>query len=181
MSIESKAGTAGGLAVGHRASVLGAELRYPNRRKLDFLLPALSPGDRVLDLGCGGMWLTRELRARGFDCVGVDLQPPADIVASVHEARFADAAFDAVIALEMLEHEDCTAEIARILRPGGTLVVSTPVPRWDWLLWIGERAGLCQPRQTPHSNLFALEDLPFVLERRETILGLVQLGVYRNS
>lgn len=159
----------------------GLQLSYPNRKKLAFLLPELRPGDRVLDLGCGGMWLTRELRARGFDCIGVDVHPPADIVANVHDAGFPDDSFDVVIALEMLEHEDCSAEIARILRPGGTLVVSTPMPRWDWLLWLGEQFGACQPRQTPHSNLFELEELPFRLERRETIFGLVQLGIYRNE
>ena len=160
----------------------GAErLRFANRRKLGFLLPELSPEARILDLGCGGMWLTRALRARGFDCVGIDVQPPADIVANVKDHRFSEAAFDVVVALEMLEHEDCGGEIRRILRPGGKLIVSTPSPSWDWLLWIGEKLSLCQPRSTPHCNLFWLENLPFLLARKGSLLGLVQLGVYLNS
>jgi hypothetical protein len=127
------------------------------------------------------MWLTRELRSRGFDCVGIDVQPPADIVANIKDHRFDRRLFDVVIALEILEHEDCADEIRRILKPGGTLVVSTPEPRWDWLLWLGESIGVCQPRVTPHRNLFRLADLPFRLVRRASLLGVVQLGVYRNE
>jgi 2-polyprenyl-3-methyl-5-hydroxy-6-metoxy-1,4-benzoquinol methylase len=158
-----------------------AKLRRPDRWKLEFLLPEVSPGDRVLDLGCGGMWLTRILRDRNIDCIGIDLHPPADIVANIRDHGFPEASFDVVIALEMLEHEDCTDEIRRILRPGGKLVVSTPNPRWDWALWIGEKVGVCQPRSSPHSNLFWLEQLPFRLVRRGSLLGVVQLGVYRNE
>lgn len=157
------------------------DLRLPDRWKLEFLLPELTRGERVLDLGCGGMWLTRSLRARGFDCVGVDLHPPADIVANIKDHHFPAGHFDVVVALEMLEHEDCTEEIRRILRRGGKLIVSAPSPRWDWLLWIGEQVGLCQPRSSPHSNLFWLEDLPFRLTRRATLFRVVQLGVYRNE
>jgi 2-polyprenyl-3-methyl-5-hydroxy-6-metoxy-1,4-benzoquinol methylase len=152
-------------------------LRYPDRRKLEFLLPELQGGDRILDLGCGGMWLTRALRARGFDCVGIDVQPPADIVANVNQVHLPDASFDVVVALEMLEHEECTAAIDRILRHGGKVIVTTPVPTWDWLLWLGEQVGICQPRSTPHSNLLWLEDLPWKLVRRRLLWGVVQLGV----
>jgi 2-polyprenyl-3-methyl-5-hydroxy-6-metoxy-1,4-benzoquinol methylase len=158
-----------------------ADLRFPDRWKFDFLLPELARGNRVLDLGCGGMWLTRMLRRRGFDCIGIDLYPPADIVGNIKDRRFPTAGFDVVVALEMLEHEDCTEEIRRILRPSGKLVVSTPSPRWDWLLWLGEHVGVCQPRSSPHSNLFWLNELPFRLIRRSSLLGLVQLGVYLNE
>jgi len=156
-------------------------IRFADRRKLAFLLPELVGGNRILDLGCGGMWLTRFLRERGFDCTGIDLHPPADIVAHIKDAGFGAGYFDVVIALEMLEHEDCTDEIRRILRPHGKLVVSTPSPRWDWALWLGEQVGVCQRRSSPHSNLFWLPDLPFRLVRSETLLGVVQLGVYLNQ
>jgi 2-polyprenyl-3-methyl-5-hydroxy-6-metoxy-1,4-benzoquinol methylase len=156
-------------------------IRFADRRKLGFLLPELATGDRILDLGCGGMWLTRFLRERGFDCTGIDLHPPADIVANINDAGFAPGSFDVVVALEMLEHEDCTEEIRGILRPGGKLIVSTPSPRWDWALWLGEQVGVCQARSSPHSNLFWLPDLPFRLVRSESLLGVVQLGVYLNE
>jgi 2-polyprenyl-3-methyl-5-hydroxy-6-metoxy-1,4-benzoquinol methylase len=177
--------------VGQRATIQSAEaeipiivntadLRFADRRKLGFLLPELEVGDRILDLGCGGMWLTKLLRHQGFDCTGIDLYPPADIVSNIKNHQFPPATFDVVIALEMLEHEDCTGEIRRILRPGGKLVVSTPSPRWDWLLWIGEHLGICQSRSSPHSNLFWLANLPFRLVRSELFFGVVQLGVYVN-
>ncbi|MGH7896490.1 MAG: hypothetical protein ACREQQ_00940, partial [Candidatus Binatia bacterium] len=60
---------------------------------------------------------------------------------------------------------------------GGKLIVSTPVPRWDWLLWLGEQVGVCQPRTTPHSNLLWIDDLPWKLIRRRLLFGVVQLGV----
>jgi 2-polyprenyl-3-methyl-5-hydroxy-6-metoxy-1,4-benzoquinol methylase len=156
-------------------------IRFADRRKLAFLLPEIAAGNRILDLGCGGMWLTRFLRARGFDCTGIDLHPPADIVSNIKDADFAPASFDVVVALEMLEHEDCTEELRRILRPGGKLIVSTPSPRWDWALWLGEQVGVCQERSSPHSNLFWLPELPFHLVRSETLLRVVQLGVYLNE
>jgi 2-polyprenyl-3-methyl-5-hydroxy-6-metoxy-1,4-benzoquinol methylase len=168
----------GGMGQGVAAE---SSIRLPDRWKLRFLLPELVAGERVLDLGCGGMWLTRILRSRGFDCTGIDLHPPADIVGNIKEHRFPAGSFDVVIALEMLEHEDCTEEIRRILRPGGKLIVSTPSPSWDWALWLGEKVGVCQPRSSPHSNLFWLENLPFRLVRRGSLLGVVQLGVYLNE
>jgi len=156
-------------------------IRFADRRKLAFLLPELATGNRILDLGCGGMWLTRFLRERGFECTGIDLHPPADIVANIKDAGFAPGSFDVVVALEMLEHEDCSEQIREILRPGGKLIISTPSPRWDWALWLGEQVRVCQPRSSPHSNLFWLPELPFRLVRSETLFGVVQLGVYLNE
>jgi len=164
-----------------RQAAKAGTIRFADRRKLAFLLPELATGNRILDLGCGGMWLTRFLRERGFECTGIDLHPPADIVANIKDAGFAPGSFDVVVALEMLEHEDCSEQIREILRPGGKLIISTPSPRWDWALWLGEQVRVCQPRSSPHSNLFWLPELPFRLVRSETLFGVVQLGVYLNE
>jgi len=111
-------------------------------------------GDLLLDLGCGFGRHAYEAARRGVDVVAVDAgRDEVDGVASVFaamaeqgelpdEARvgtvqgdgyrlpFADAAFDRVICSEVLEHlyDDRTAmaELARVLRPGGTMAVTVP-------------------------------------------------------
>src|SRR5205085_8751914 len=76
-----------------RQAAKAGTIRFADRRKLAFLLPELTPGARILDLGCGGMWLTRFLRDLGFECTGIDLHPPADIVANIKDAGFTPGSF----------------------------------------------------------------------------------------
>jgi SAM-dependent methyltransferase len=113
-------------------------------------------GDRLLDLGCGGGRHAFEAMRRGARVVALDrddvelkdasalLRVVADEPATPGGAGgtavrgdalglpFPDGAFDRVIAAEVLEHipDDRAAmiELARVLRPGGTMAVT--VPRW---------------------------------------------------
>lgn len=118
----------------------------------------LRPGDRLLDLGCGGGRHAYEAMRRGALVTAIDADAPEikDVAAfmevmegedeataaaggkgttAVADARclpFPDSSFDRVIAAEVLEHihEDnrAIAELARVLRPAGTIAVT--VPRW---------------------------------------------------
>ena len=100
---------------------------------------------RTLDLGCGTGSAFRMLRARQFDVVGIDLssrmlafakQRYADdraIELSRGDAEFlpfATGSFDAVTCLGVFEslpdYAPALREIARVLRPGGLLVLSIP-------------------------------------------------------
>jgi SAM-dependent methyltransferase len=111
-------------------------------------------GDLLLDLGCGFGRHAYEAARRGVDVVAVDAgRDEVDGVASVFaamaekgelpkEARvgtvqgdgyrlpFADGAFDRIICAEVLEHlyddRAAMAELARVLRPGGTMAVTVP-------------------------------------------------------
>ena len=101
-------------------------------------------GRRVLDAACGMAYGTAMLAAAGAkEVVGVDLDesviakvsaaaPPATSfeVADLRKLPFADDEFDLVVCFEAIEHvpepEVVLDQLARVLRPDGLLVVSTP-------------------------------------------------------
>jgi SAM-dependent methyltransferase len=159
------------------------------------------PGDRVLDLGCGGgrhafEALRRGARVVALDADGAEAKHAAALLAAMEEEGelprgaagaagaavqasalalpFADASFDRVIAAEVLEHlpadRAAVAELARVLRPGGTMAVT--VPRWypelvNWALsdeYHGNEGG--------HVRIYRRQ----ALERRLRDAGLVLRG-----
>ena len=108
---------------------------------------ALPPGARVLDYGCADQPY-RHLLPPGCDYVGADLRgnPLADVeIAPDGAVPVDDGSFDLVLSTQVLEHVEhpnrYLAECWRVLRPGGSLVLSThglmvahgdPIDRWRW-------------------------------------------------
>ena len=88
-------------------------------------------GLRVLDLGCGKGRFARRLAEAGAAVVGIDISAAMlvsaegldRVRASGRRLPFADAAFDAIVAVEVFEHlaglEEVLNEARRVLRPGG--------------------------------------------------------------
>jgi 2-polyprenyl-3-methyl-5-hydroxy-6-metoxy-1,4-benzoquinol methylase len=164
---------------------MGLVTNYARRRKCAELLAAIPPGDRILEIGCGEPWVAEHLRATGRHAyMGLDLQPPADVVGSIRDWRalgLPAAGFDTILAFEVLEHVPCYRECFDLLKPGGRLVLTTPVPHWDWACRLLEWAGINQRRTSPHAHLVYVEDIPhFEIEHNRRFLVLGQWAVLRK-
>ena len=98
----------------------------------------LNASPRVLDIGAGQGALSVRLRESGARVSACDVVPEQFDVPGVEfravtddgRLPFDDASFDAAVAIEVLEHIDghdrFFAEVARILRPGGIVMFTTP-------------------------------------------------------
>jgi SAM-dependent methyltransferase len=89
---------------------------------------------RVLDVGCGHMPFRADALRAASTYEGFDVERRIDGVAHVGNAESMDqipsATYDTVFCFEVLEHlphpQRAMAEIARVLKPGGVLLVSVP-------------------------------------------------------
>jgi SAM-dependent methyltransferase len=137
-------------AYGERGAA-GRVLRKRAAAVLDLL--GDGPGG-VLDAGMGGGRLCVELDRRGWTVTGIDISPRMVELArarlssarerllegSIERLPFADAVFDAAVATGVLEYVDhdlpgALAELARVLRPGGTAVISFPNYHSPHVIW----------------------------------------------
>ena len=104
--------------------------------------------DLILDVGCGlGVYSNTIAMKTGAKCIGIDLNVEnlrkANLISNAlklnskfhfmnaTKIQFPSESFDKVLCIEVLEHikddNQVLAEIARVLKPGGTLVLSTPI------------------------------------------------------
>lgn len=164
---------------------------------LDLLAP--QPGDRVLDIGCGNARDIAKIAESGGHVVGVDISAGmveaaklelerigvTDVTLLVGDATclgFPDGSFDKVLCSEVIEHipdaPQALREIWRVLRPGGSLVLTTP-NKGSWYgferYWVWEKL---LGRKWPHpcdewrntAELFALmEGSRFRVSERKTV------------
>ncbi|MBI4229556.1 MAG: methyltransferase domain-containing protein [Planctomycetes bacterium] len=135
------------LAKGYEADRPGVYpvFRLRHRAILD-LARDLPPG-RALDVGCGCGRMVADLAERGWDATGIDLSPrmieeaqtllgrigiapdrARVLCASLDRAGLPEGSFDLVTAAGVLDYQpqddEFLASLARLLRPGGTLILS---------------------------------------------------------
>ena len=126
------------------ANMVPARLRHFDRHVPDW------SGQAVLDLGCAGGFMAEALARRGAQVTGVDPArravasaraharteglPIGYVVAAGEALPFADASFDVVVCVDVLEHvADLGAvlgEVARVLKPGGWFLFDTINRTW---------------------------------------------------
>ena len=155
----------------------------------------LSPGDKVLDLGCGeGRHVHGLYMLGGLDIYGIDLDEPslkkaeeglvwlpkADTNAETNTTfetgdatalRFEDDTFDAIICSEVLEHlpdyDAAIREMRRVLKPSGKLCITVPHAWPERICW-----QLAPPpngyafQPGGHIRIFDEVDLKASVERR---------------
>jgi 2-polyprenyl-6-hydroxyphenyl methylase/3-demethylubiquinone-9 3-methyltransferase len=143
--------------------------------RLAFLLGRVAAGDRVLDLGCGDGAFAAALLDAGCTVTMADVAeealrrararaPGAEAVrlAEGEPLPFAEDGFDVVWAGEVLEHVadvvGLLAEVRRVLRWGGRLLVTTP---WHGRLVVATDAHF-DPR-SDHLRFFSARTLRAVL------------------
>lgn len=140
-------------------------------------LARLRPGEQALDVGCGTGSLTLDM-ARGVDTTGhvVGIDPNSEQIARarakavrrhvpvefqvgvIEQLPFADQTFDVVFSTLMMHHlpgplkRQGLAEVARVLKPGGRLVIADFMPK-------KERQGRAGRFHAGGSNLHDLETL----------------------
>lgn len=142
-------------------------------------------GLRVLDLGCGEGYCSREFRRRGAAQVdGIDISESMITAAQQQEAKntlgihyevgcatnlkqFGDAEIDLVVAvflfnyLTTTETKQCMAEIARILRPSGQFIFCTPHPSFPYM------------REATYPFYFQVENTGYFSHRNQQTSGRI--------
>jgi SAM-dependent methyltransferase len=135
----------------------GADVTRRRGAVFDDLAPV--GGDHVLDLGCGNGLLTQELaRAVGPEGHVTGLDPSEDMRAlalsrcsdhqnvtirdgAAESLPFEDASIDKAVSVQVFEYlsdlPGVSAEVLRVLRPGGRLVVGDA--HWDMLAWYSDQ------------------------------------------
>jgi SAM-dependent methyltransferase len=144
-------------------------------------------GGRLIDVGCGtgnGLLIFHE--TFGVAGVGVDVSSGMLGIAQAkltdrglpielhcldgQNLPFDDDTFDSGVSFEVLEHTPdparLLAELARVVKPGGTVVVTTPNTLWEPVHWLAAATGL-HHSEGPHRDV----------SRREILEGLRTAGL----
>lgn len=161
----------------------------PSRNERVAAIVELTHGPRVLHVGCCNNrrpqtqgewadWAHQALVDAGFDVLGCDINDDGlawmreygyDVVHMDAEHLEGAQRFDSIVAGELIEHVDnpglFLAGCARMLEPGGRLVLSTPNPFSVFYSLIFFKGGKGRPFHPEHTGWFCGQTLSRRLER----------------
>jgi 2-polyprenyl-3-methyl-5-hydroxy-6-metoxy-1,4-benzoquinol methylase len=137
-------------------------------------IPRFIPGGRLLEVGCASGYFLAMLRDLGWDVCGVEPNMCAaqrardaglDVrTGTLEQIAFPNCSFDVVIMMHVLEHVPdplaTLAEVMRILKPGGMLIVAVPNCASLSARLFGERwSGWDLPRHLTHFTPNSLQQM----------------------
>ncbi len=135
-------------------------------------------GDAALDLGCADCFWTERVRARGWRVTAVDRNPACAGAAALDLDRplpFSDGSFGLVWSTEVIAYlADPAAfkrEALRVIRPGGTYVITTPNTGFFLDRVLKVFGGSLRNMQDPRQKHFFTNDTVRALFPQEQILG----------
>jgi ubiquinone/menaquinone biosynthesis C-methylase UbiE len=164
--------------------------RYWQRRRFAIIESMLRKHRAILDIGCGSSEIIRSLPAM----VGLDVNVgklrflrstnPRLVRGSAFALPFRRGSFSTVVCSEVIEHipmnDSLFEEMARVLEPGGTLVLGTPdydSRLWIWIEYLYKRLmpGGYADEHISHYTSAGLVDLlrrfGFEVVSKQSILG----------
>ena len=168
-----------------------ALLRAENRLRNPWICSHLPSRVKILDMGCGAGFSTHAMARQGHEVVGVDLSEESlevarkmdatgqihYIMADVAKVPLPERSFDAVSAMDLLEHvenpEAVIQEASRLLKPGGLFFFHTF--NRTLLSWIVVIKGVewCVKNTPPQMHVLRLFIKPKELEAMCKKHGLV--------
>lgn len=143
----------------------------------------------VLEVGCAPGALLDELRRRGYECVGVEIDPgvaawlAGSLGLDVRGGFFPGVELppcDVFLALDVLEHSPCPddfmREAARLLRRGGVAIVQTAIDRDGLDPPFGDRADLFDDLE--HMFLFTDRGMELLAEHSGLLVESLEEGLW---
>lgn len=135
---------------------------YDLQRRLEVVFDQLLretvlTGSKLLDAGCGTGYFSQRSLTAGADVVSVDIGVKLleqarkkgitkPVASDITKLAFGNNTFDVVISSECIEHtpspETAVAELVRVLRPGGTIVLTCPNRFWHWSCRLANALGI---------------------------------------
>ncbi|MEO7311912.1 MAG: class I SAM-dependent methyltransferase [Chitinophagaceae bacterium] len=155
------------------------------KKKLNFFIDPIPKKAKVLEVGCGGNWVKEFMQANGWESyTGIDIEGNPDIKGDLNNWELLGlqpASYDVIVAFEVVEHDDLWQSFFDLLKPGGKIMITTPVPGGDWILKILETIGLNQTRTSPHTHLTDLRTIKqFKIAFYKQQLGLSQWAIFQK-